>query len=558
MNIKKTLAGIASYALVGAVAAGVAGTWAGLQEETYAANMMTTPGLDVVMHETQRNADKTGFEKFDQCQEILPSTFAKEGVEFAWAPENEWITPSDYVAPTGADGNEWRVFDSNMQNVVDKFVTVENKGKSDAYVRTIIAYECPEGISDEYLRVNDNSARTGVISNEVLGDGKLVEINGTTYWVSTYTYKEALGKGETTIPSLKQVFLRSNATTEICEAFGDTIDILVISQAAQVGDYTDATTALDAAFGDVNEENVKAWFGQYSMPTIVESQDELDAAIAQGGTVYLNEGTYTLPSALNNTTLVGGDGGVTVCLTAKGSSDKNDLVTLGDNVKIENVNFVLSEDSGVGTEAAAVLKVAGQNVVIDGCTFDITGTNSSAIEIGGGSANTVVKNCTFTGGYKHISPGSGTPGDITFENCTFGGTKSTYAVHLNVTSNDVLFKNCELPLFNTFYGTETSTGTLTFDNCDFTVVPGKTNVVKLYRSATFNDCDFEEGYLFSGSGNDKHDFTVVTNGGSWADETIKDHFLADTFSNVVTCVFDGETYIYNYDPATKTGEWVKQ
>lgn len=368
MNIKKTLVGIASYALVGAVAAGVAGTWAGLQKETYAANMMMTPGLDVVMHETQRNADKTGFEKFAQCQEILPSTFAKEGVEFAWAPENEWITPSDYVAPAGADGNEWRVFDSNMQNVIDKFVTVENKGKSDAYIRTIIAYECPEGISDEYLRVNDNSARTGVITNEILGDGKLVEINGTTYWVSTYTYKEALGKGETTIPSLKQVFLRSNATTEICEAFGDTVDILVISQAAQVGDYTDATTALDAAFGDVNEENVKAWFGQYSMPTIVDSAEELTAALANGGEVVLTDDVVV---------------------------DSTMTIKSGTSTTLNLNGFDLSYQV-VNNKAAAIINNAGVLDIVGDGTISFKAENPDLQEIPTYATNTITNTGTLT------------------------------------------------------------------------------------------------------------------------------------------------------------------
>ncbi len=483
MNIKKTLAGIASYALVGAVAAGIGGTWAGLQKETYAANMMMTSGLDVVMHETQRNADKTGFEKFTQCQEILPSTFAKEGVEFAWAPENEWVTPSDYVAPAGADGNEWRVFDSNMQNVIDKFVTVENKGKSDAYVRTIIAYECPEGISDEYLRVNDNSGRTGVITNEILDDGKLVKINGTTYWVSTYTYKEALGKGETTIPSLKQVFLRSNATTEICEAFGDTVDILVISQAAQVGDYTDATTALDAAFGDVNEENVKEWFSAYSVPTIVESAEELTAALAKGGTVILKDdiavgGTIQIAkdakvelnmNGFDITVPEANDAGRSIyaidnygelTLTGKGTIEARGVENFGTmTIDSDDITIVARDanggaaiwnegvltinggtfttatvDDGKMSDPGALNNQADGTVVINGGTFDANGALCYAII---NSGNMTINNATVTGRHGAVA-NDGTlviknglyacAGGNTSDHCIYysGGTTTVY------------------------------------------------------------------------------------------------------------------------------------
>lgn len=440
MNIKKTLAGVASYALVGAVAVGIGGTFAGLKQEDYAANMMTTPGLDVVMHETQRDG-KGGFEPFTNFQEMLPTTFAdpEKKVEYAWAEEDEWTIPEDYVAPDGADGFEWRVFDSNMQNVIDKFVTVENKGKSDAYVRTIIAYEYPEDVpSAEYLRKNDNGSRTGVIDSQKLDNQKRVEINGQTYWIQSYTYLEPLGAGETTIPSLKQVFLKSDTTNEICNAFGDTIDVLVLSQATQVGEYTDAATALNADFGEITAENVKVWFEKNAVPVNVDSDEELAKALAtedDAVTIVLEEGTYTTNLKIlggKDVTIVGSKDTILKGQIASLSSDAGTLYLSGVTIDVDDT---LVDSTGISqTEKSAIAVWGNQNVICENVTFNMSLANSTAITSwwATGTGTTIeVRNCTFNcNGQRPIRSDV----NVTVENCTFNDPYR-YAVQMTAKSS---------------------------------------------------------------------------------------------------------------------------
>jgi len=76
--------------------------------------------------------------------------------------------------------------------------------------------------------------------------------------------------------------------------YGETYDILVLSQAVQTEGFTNAVEALNAGFGEANETNVAAWFGGISIPKVftwegvnyLTADDKAEVAPAGGNTVY--------------------------------------------------------------------------------------------------------------------------------------------------------------------------------------------------------------------------------------------------------------------------------
>lgn len=178
---------------------------------------------------------------------------------------------------------------------VEKKVTVKNTGKSDAYFRTLIAIEnLPESETFEvgidvisimkhytsYFESTEWEGWPGGIDFEL--DGKHYEL-----WV--VTYNKVLAPGEISEPSLLKVELGKTCTNEDMAALGDTLDILVLSQAVQTAGFDDAQTALDEAFGPVTVEKAKEWFSgeDFAIPTIVSSAEELAAALEAGGNILL-------------------------------------------------------------------------------------------------------------------------------------------------------------------------------------------------------------------------------------------------------------------------------
>ena len=179
-------------------------------------------------------------------------------------------------AQVGAPGSN-QLFDDSCKNVVDKFVFVKNTGKSDVYVRTIIAFEQGD------LTAAEIDEMIGINSNEYHWDLEAiatdVEIKDNKYAIYCFTYrgpKQNTAQGgiltpnEVSRPSLLQVYLASEATNDtvakIDGNYNGQYDILVLSQATQTNgfiNYTDdlknSTLALDTAFGKVTADNAAEW-----------------------------------------------------------------------------------------------------------------------------------------------------------------------------------------------------------------------------------------------------------------------------------------------------------
>lgn len=309
--MKKKLTMCLSVALIAVMV--ICGTLAYLTSEDSDVNVMTLGNVEIKQHEYQRaegvahdagdqgkgNGVKEGaLVPFEQGQALYPAVpsgdlpYTAEATDlFFWG---------DYVYSGTAGNGLWN--DNKLANVMDKMVFVENTGKSDAYYRTIIAFECPEGM--EYSEGSDKEFMMNTNGSDIFKWDKVgyTTINNVRYLLMVATYQKALAPGNTSHPSLLQVVMTHNATNEDMKLLGDTYEILVLSQAVQTKGFDGPQIALDTAFGKVSEKAAE-WFSkdEFAIPTAVATTEELTEALAAGEDVYLTDdvtvtSTMTIPS----------------------------------------------------------------------------------------------------------------------------------------------------------------------------------------------------------------------------------------------------------------------
>ena len=301
---KSTLLMVLSLVL--ALTVGLGTTLAYLTDTDADVNVMTLGNVDIEQIELERDEDGN-LKDFSQNKPLYPAVG-----DVDW--DDELVYWPD-VSETASS----RVFDDEkLSGVVDKFVFVENTGKSDAYVRTIFAFELgsfPVGtVKDDviiHLNRNDKlTSETGAghwvfrwLDTPVTIDGNQYEVAEAIYLHKSSVQGTAeegiLPAGATSYPSLLQVFMDSAATNEDCEALdgnkNGTYDILVVSQAVQTAGFEDAQTALNEAFGKITAEN-HPWLGvaPNDAPTklnVVGDADSVLEALQNGKDIYGEEGT---------------------------------------------------------------------------------------------------------------------------------------------------------------------------------------------------------------------------------------------------------------------------
>ncbi len=268
-----------SIALVVVLLAGIAvsGTMAYLTSEDSDVNVMTLGNVDIEQIEQEWNADKTELQPFTQAKPLYP-----------------------YVGTLGWENKEqadgaYRRF--TMKNVVDKYVSVKNTGKSDAYVRTLIALEMGDYTYDEFNVVGISINKFNGTEFQFDGawnwtDDFVAEIDGKNYNVMVAVHEDPVQPGETTIPSLLQVYLSKDADNdEVAKLDGNgngTYDILVFSQAVQTEGFADAQTALDTAFGKTSEKAAE-WFAGMKVPVVAEDAEAAIEALKKGEDVLVDK-----------------------------------------------------------------------------------------------------------------------------------------------------------------------------------------------------------------------------------------------------------------------------
>ncbi len=245
-------------AIVLSVAIAAGGTMAYLQDTDEDVNVMTLGNVYITQNEQERN-EAGELVPFTQEKPMYPAVY--EDSEIGYADKEDWPVPDDQA---------WQMLEDN-ENVIDKIVTVTNTGKSPAYVRTLIALEGTGKYGPNYA---DGAMVKYLWCGSEVGDriaaafeGEIT-VDGVDYTVISFTYVNELAPGETTIPSLKQLYLSKDAGNEEMEYYGEYYDVLVLSQAVQTQGFEDqnengtaADEALNTAFGKAEvTENLIKWF----------------------------------------------------------------------------------------------------------------------------------------------------------------------------------------------------------------------------------------------------------------------------------------------------------
>lgn len=305
-----------SLALVAALAIG--GTLAYLQDQDSTVNVMTLGNVEIAQHEYQRKEDTDGtyvtkiidgensyvLEGFEQAKPLYPIVGDPSVSGDAHAGWDDTAVRMTQVDSYGS----MSVFAG--KNAQDKFVTVENTGKSDAYIRTLVAVEI--GSTDGSL-IGTSYHKTWK-STDFDGETEDVQplaitIDGMNYNLYEYVYaggqlsdgswrheKGALPAGETSYPSLAQIYLKSKATNKDMKDIdgngNGTLDIIVLSQAVQTAGFEDAVTALNTAFGESNAANAATWFESKKIPVIADKDTESEKvleALENGQDVFVDK-----------------------------------------------------------------------------------------------------------------------------------------------------------------------------------------------------------------------------------------------------------------------------
>ena len=436
--------------LVLAMTMSLGGTLAYLTDTDSQVNTMELGNVDIEQHEYQRVVKDDGtyetkeidgissyvLEDYVNDDTLLPAIVPNGGT----ANGIKWDYDSTRVRMTQVDSyGTADVF--NTPNAVDKFVTVENKGKTDAYVRTFVAFEVGnatlENADYPYQPLIASEIRAKELADNTAGEqpwsigfSDYVEIDGNKYLVYELIYTGAnlggdewrhengiLPAGDTAYPSLCQVYMASWADNEEVTALdgnaNGTYDILVLSQAIQAAGWTKteeksaAQVALDTGFGEATKENIQKWFegddSTSELPVIftIDSAEKLQKAlneVASGTTIVLGgniKGDVVYTQQVDDVVIIDGNG----------YDFDGNIIVDGGSKQYPNAGLIIKDIDFVseGIDMDAVINLGdgkdatryATNVTISGCTFDVK--DAVAVKsYTGGDKNIVIENCTVS------------------------------------------------------------------------------------------------------------------------------------------------------------------
>ena len=250
--MRKVIAWLLVLALTAAISIGA--TLAYLTDTDEDVNVMTLGKVKIDQLEYERTDDETAnqdaqVQEFHDNKPLYPAITDKD---FDYTPGD---TEVDWTQ-IGKDGYTTEIWNpEKINNELDKMVFIKNKGDYDAFVRTVFAFE-----AGNYETLDEFQKMVHMNLNETNWTWQWaqtpVTIGESTYFIATATYNKALTPGALTEISLSQIALDKTATNADVEAFGDTYQILVKTQAIQADGFADPATALNEGFRAIAADNI--------------------------------------------------------------------------------------------------------------------------------------------------------------------------------------------------------------------------------------------------------------------------------------------------------------
>lgn len=375
-KIKNIVVSALSVVLVAALA--ITGTVAYLTSQDSDVNVMALGEVDIIQNEQERvdikdagNLNEDQIQEFEQNKPLYP--YVDENL-------NQDIK-DDFKDVIFPDGDTYELITG--ENAIDKFVSVTNTGKSDAYVRTWFAFEQGSLSADRFSKVIEKNINSDHwswedVATDVEIDGNKYVIVCATYLGSTENPTGILKPNETSYQSLLQVYMTSIATNEDCEAIdrnqNGTYEVLVYSQAVQTNNFKNATAALDEAFGDVVVANQPWGDGPIHYDGFVYNEEELLAALSEGTEIQLGC-SFTIKDTIdvlgntviegNGFTLSRADGFTGTMFQVDGSLTLNNITVDGGAVWSGEKDAVLGRGTtNTGVKALGNLIAANANASI--------------------------------------------------------------------------------------------------------------------------------------------------------------------------------------------------
>lgn len=246
--MKKKIVALCLCVALAVVAIGGA-TLAYFTDTDEATNTFTAGGVKIALVEQQRSADHKTLVPFEQNKKLMPIVGSAQG---------EQETVGGVVLPTA-------------ENYVDKIMTIENTGASDAYVRIFVAVptalqngQTPNAPRYDVLHWNFNgdSCAEGQWTDEIVVANP-TEIKGVQYKIYSRTYTTALKAGEVTATPAyigfyldKSVDMNANGQYTVDWGNGPEVisydlskgvEIPVFAQAVQADGFNSAADAFTAS-----------------------------------------------------------------------------------------------------------------------------------------------------------------------------------------------------------------------------------------------------------------------------------------------------------------------
>lgn len=250
--MKKIIAWLLVLAMTAAISIGA--TLAYLTDTDEDVNVMTIGNVKIDQLEYERVDDETANEdatvqEFHDNKPLYPAVTDKD---FDYTPGDSYVD-WEQIGKDGYISDIWNP--ETINNELDKMVFVKNEGTYDAYVRTVFAFE-----AGSYTDLDAFRAKVHLNLNETDWTWQWVEtpvtIGNSTYFVATATYNNILEPGKLTEISLSQIALDKSATNADVEAFGETYNVLVKTQAIQADGFTEAAAALNEGFDPITASAV--------------------------------------------------------------------------------------------------------------------------------------------------------------------------------------------------------------------------------------------------------------------------------------------------------------